>query len=47
MFLKEMAVCFADGREGRIEFQSPAEALPAQNLRTILHGMLRREVNLS
>ena len=47
MVLKEMAVCFADGREGRIEFQSPAEALPAQNLRTILHGMLRREVNLS
>lgn len=47
MVLKEMAVRFADGREVRVGFQSPSEALPAQNLRTILHGMLRREVNLS
>ena len=47
MVLKEMTVRYTDGTVRRIEADSPAVTEHAENLRTILHGLLRREVVLA
>lgn len=46
MVLKEMSVRYTDGTVRRIEAENPLVTQHAENLRTILHGLLRREVSL-
>ena len=46
MVLKEMTVRYTDGTVRRIEAKSPLVTEHAENLRTILHGLLRREVSM-
>ena len=46
MVLKEMSVRYTDGTVHRIEAENPLVTQHAENLRTILHGLLRREVSL-
>lgn len=46
MILKEVTVRYTDGSEKKLKVNEGGECLPAENLRTVLHGMLRREVNL-
>lgn len=46
MVLKEMSVRYTDGTVRRTEGMSPLATEHAENLRTILHGLLRREVIL-
>ena len=46
MVLRETVLRFADGDKQRIPVRDPAQEKRAQELRTILYGLLRREVEL-